>query len=148
MNLSSDESQIRKLIQRLKHADSQNVPEWEDVLARPVRKPLRQPARRTKLAVACCFATTWLVVFWFIRSQQTKPILEPSTHIAEVVPPKPPTIVAPHERVAEIDFDRLRSVIEEHFTTTEIASSVGVPLWSSRTESLLAVNLNVPLEQE
>jgi hypothetical protein len=148
MNPSSDESQIRELIQRLKHADTQNAPTWEDLLARPIRQPLRQPARRTQLAVACCFATTWLVVFWFIRSQQTTPILEPSAHIAEVVPPKAPAIVAPHESVAEIDFDRLWKVVEEHFTTTEIANSMGVPLWSSRTESLLAVNLNVSSEQE
>jgi hypothetical protein len=37
MNQSSDDSQIRELLQRLKRSDERHVPGFEDVLKRSVR---------------------------------------------------------------------------------------------------------------
>ncbi len=148
MNPLSDETQIRELMQRLKRADARRVPTFEDVLARPERKPQQRPTRRPQLAIACGLAAAVLVAFWFVRPQQTKPGIEPRTQVAEIVAPAPTKTAAPHESVVEIDFDQLRRAIEQHFETTETASGVAMPLWSSRTDSLLAVNLDLSIEQE
>ncbi len=146
MNPLSDETRIRELMQRLKRADARRVPTFEDVLSRPERKP--QPTRRPQLVIACRVAAAVLITLAFVRSQQTKPEIQPRIQVAEEVPPTPTNTAAPHESVVEIDFDRLRRVIEQHFETTETASGVAMPLWSSRTDSLLAVNLDLSIEQE
>lgn len=132
-------------MQRLKRADARSVPTFEDVVARPVRKLERRSARRPQLAIACGLAAALFAAFWFVRQQPTNSVLQPSIQIAD---DEPPSIDLRNESVAEIDFDQLRRAIEEHFKTTETASSLSVPLWSSRTESLLAVNLDLPSDRE
>ncbi|MDA1053591.1 MAG: hypothetical protein O3C40_24350 [Planctomycetota bacterium] len=148
MNQSSDEARIREMVQRLKRVDEQHAPAFADVLGRPVRKPDRRLSRRLQLAAACCIAATLLVAFWFVRPPQDDPVVESGVRVAEDASPAMQVIAPEDERVADIDFDHLRRVIEEHFSATATTSGAGVPVWTSRTESLLALNLNVPLDQE
>ena len=147
MNQSSDDLRLRELVQRLKRADEQHVPVLDDVLERAVRPPDRRPARRlarrVALAVMCCTAAALLAVFLFVRLQPDDPVGRSEPRFAENV-----TSAPSDARIEDIDFDHLRRVVDEHFIATKTTNGMGAPVWSSHTESLLAVNLNVSLTQE
>ncbi len=152
MSQSTDESRIREMIQRLKHADEQHAPDFDDVLARPVRKLKRRPARRLQLAVVCCTASALLGTILFVQAQQSDPPFDNDLRRAKDVGSRQPIDSthdrSPQQRVADIDFDHLRRVVEEHCAATEMANGARVPVWSSRTESLLALNLDVSLAKD
>lgn len=158
MKQSSDDSPVRDLFQRLKDADEQTAPAFDDVLSRPAQKPGRRPVRRFQLALAGSVAA--LLVAVVVRSQQGSPVVDSGSPVAEdktaedktpALPDIGPSVTpTPEEHVVEIDFDHLRRVVEEHFDdrSDEALSGTPVAVWSSRTESLLAVNLDVPFDQE
>jgi len=138
MKPSLDDLRIRELFQRLKLADEKDAPAIDDAWGRAARTREQRPARRLPLAAVCGAAAALLVAFLFVRSQQVDPIIVDG----------PPKRASQDERVVEIDFDHLRRVVEKHFRAAQTANGAGVPMWSSRTESLLALNLNVSLAQE
>lgn len=145
MNQSPDETRIHELMQRLKQADKQDVPTFEDVLSggdstRQVERwRTRNSTRWVKLlGTACCTAVAVLVAFFFVWSRPDELIVKPN----------PQLVGADAASVSDIDFDHLRFVVEEHFIRKKRAHEVRVPVWSSRTESLLALNLEVSWEQE
>jgi hypothetical protein len=138
MKPSLDDSRIRELCQRLKRADEKDAPAFDDVWGRAARTWEQRRARRLRLAAVCGAAAALLVAFLFVRLQQVDPIIADG----------PLKVTSKDERIVEVDFDRLRRVVEEHFSAAETANNVGVPVWSSRTESLLALNLTVSLAQD
>lgn len=152
MSQSTDESRIRETIRRLKQADTHCAPDFNDVLTRPVRNAIRRPVRRLQFAAVCCAAATVLAAILFVRSQHRGPALAPDPRTATGSGAQQPVDLArdqwPQQRDLDIDFDRLRRVVEEHCGAAETATGTQVLVWSSRTESLLALNCDVSLTQE
>lgn len=147
MNQPSDDSQIRALIQRLKRSDERNVPGLEDVLERSARRRDRRAARRLQVAVVCCTAASLLIAFLLVRSHFGDPDGEERPHIAEDNEPGRPANSSPGDSVVGIDVEHLHAVIDEYFRSTDV-EAVEVPDWSVRTDSLLALNLEISLTEE
>jgi hypothetical protein len=146
MNQSSDDSQIRELLQRLKREDERHVPGFEDVLERSVQRQVRQPARRLQVAIGCCAVTSLLIALLLVQSHFDAPNGQGRPNIAESNGPGRPAEPLQSDTVAEVDIEYFHTVIDEYFGSTEAA--VQVPDWSSRTDSLLAVNLEIPLVED
>jgi len=142
MNQPWDDSQIRALIQRLKRSDERNVPGLEDVLERSARRRDRRSARRLQVAVVCCTAASLLIAFLLVRSHFGDPDGEGRPHIAENNEPGRPADSSQGDSVVEIDVEHLHAVIDEYFRSTEV-EAVEVPDWSVRTDSLLALSLEI-----
>ena len=151
MSQSPDESRIREMILRLKRADEQLAPGFDDVLARAVRNSDRRPARRLRLAVVCCTVAALFVAFLSVGLLQDDSGVGSEPRVAEENAPTMPVAEPREKHVVEIDFDQLRRIVNEHFSDAgsangvATANGVGSPLWSSRTESLLALNLDLSL---
>ncbi|MBC8351873.1 MAG: hypothetical protein H8E66_07780 [Planctomycetes bacterium] len=147
MNPSSDDSQMRDAVQRVRDADQRAAPAFDDVLNRAVSARTQRPARRLKVVAACCTVLAFAVVLT-IRSRQNHPVGDPSPHIALDETPSIPTADARHEQLLHIDFDHMRRVIDEHYAASDQPASGQMSVWSSRTESLLAVNFQSDLSPE
>ena len=139
-------------MQRLKHAEEQQVPDFDDVLARPAGNLKPQPARRLQLVVVCCSAAMLFGAFLFVQSKDDVPTLQSGPVRAEHVEQERQIVSAQNQarqhRVAQIDFDHLHRVVEEYCRPAKPANGVSVSVWSSPTESLLAWNPQVSLTQE
>ena len=142
MNQSSDDQDLRARFQRLKFADEQRVPGFDDVLQRPAHAPDRLPARRLQITVACCTAAMLLVALLITVSGRGGSSVKSDPRIVEDSVPVQPGDDSQGERVVDIDFEHLHAVIDEQFVAAD------VPKWPSRTVSLLAVNLDVSSFQE
>ena len=146
MTRSPDDSQIRELVHRVKHADVPRAPDFNDVLERSVQTPNRRPARRLQVAVTCCAAATLLITFLLVRSQFDDRGGEQRREVVQRIEPVPTKSSPQGDRVEEIDFDDLRAVVDRYFRNTQAAAVA--PDWSVRTDSLLALKLDIPLTEE
>jgi|GEM_PF-4844433 hypothetical protein len=146
MTRSPDDSQIRELVQRVKRADARRAPDFNDVLERSVPEPNRRPARRLQVAVACCTAATLLIAFLLVRSRFDDRGGKQQREVVQRIEPLPTKSSPQGDRVEEIDFDDLRAAVDRYFRNTEAAAVA--PDWSVRTDSLLALKLDIPLTEE
>lgn len=147
MNQSSDDSQIRELVQRLKRTEQRHVPGFEDVLQRSVRQPDRRPARRLQVAVVCCAVTMLLVALLFVRSQFGDPNGRERPNIAKGNGPGQPADSTQSDSLVEVNFKHIHSAVDDYFRNSEV-EAVELPEWTIRTDSLLALNLKIPLTEE
>ena len=137
MNQSSDDSQIREAMQRLRRAQERHVPTFEDLLERPARVTDRRPAGRLRFAVACCTAALLLLTVFVTLSRWNEPPDDSGLRIVEDFSPGPVLDQPQDERAVDINFEQLHAVIDTQFARVE------APEWPTRTDSLLAVNLDV-----
>lgn len=150
MKSTSEDSQIQDMLRRVKRDDERTVPSFEDVLSRPLPE-LQRPRYGVRWTIACGTAATLLVAFFAIRSQFVDSAKKSDSSIADSAEPPPP-IVSQHPDTARdsqavaIDFDRARQSVDDYFVQTQSHSHMEV--WSSRTESLLTLNLNNSSLQE
>ena len=149
MNQPNDESQIREMLQRLKSVDKQRAPEFEQLLTRS--EPTDPPdSAVVRWALLSCAAAALIGAFLFIRSQWHDPqmVTDPggsqSNHHHDSVDRSPP----PHPPVADIDFDHLHQVVHDHYHPRVTADFAEFPLWTSQTESLLALSSDFSLTEE
>ena len=92
----------------------------------------------------CCAATVVIVIF-VARSRNGDPGGDVQPNIAERNGPVQLTDSPRCDRGSDIDFDHLLIVVDEYYRNREVEA---VPEWSTRTDSLLAMNLNIPFTEE
>jgi hypothetical protein len=145
MNQLPDDAQLREVVQRLKRSDRQHAPKFDDVLSRQARTRSPQGSPALRWAVVCGAAGVLLAALLIFRSQPNDPTGDPEPSIAKDDAPKTPTDRPQSQASIDIDFDHLRASVDEHFNETEIADRQD---WSTQTDSLLALNLNLPPTEE
>ncbi len=134
-------------MQRVKRADEQGVPRFDDVLDRPLPTSQRRPARRVTWAIAFCCVAALLVAIFVVRWQRDS-VVERKQRIAEEVALPKPDKEPQNVRIEEIDFDEMHQAVVEHFHAVATSTDAGIPVWSSRTECLLTLHLNDSQLQE
>jgi hypothetical protein len=142
MNQFPDDFQIRLLIRRLKQVDEQSVTPFDVVLRNSIRNPRRRPTRQLAMVTIGCGVAALLIAFLSIHSRHRNLVSQPPLDATRWN--GPPS----DRRLVSVDFDHLRHVLEEHFRAPESTNGASPCVWSSRTESLLALNLNVSLTEE
>ena len=157
MNQPSTESQLRALLQRVKHADEEVAPPFEAVLNRPVREASppssrQSSSRSAQLAIGSCVVVALLVMLFVQLQPRDMDAVDQSVVTEEPVAPTEFSPVqqddrAPMENIVGIDFDQLMKVIEKHSGRAD-AGAGSMSVWSSRTDSLLALNLNVSISED
>ncbi|MCH7688783.1 MAG: hypothetical protein IH899_19230 [Planctomycetes bacterium] len=129
------------------------MPGFDDVLERLAPQPDRRPARRLQVAVLCGALATLFVVFMIARSQFDGPNGQPRPNIVEDDRPhQPADSTESDNRVqgdggVEINFEHLHTVVDDYFRNSEV-EAIEVPEWSTRTDSLHALNLEIPLTED
>ncbi len=144
MSQSNDEARLRQLIQRLKDADGAGVPDFDAVLQRPNQQ--RRPTPALGWAVVGCTVALLLAALLWMGQRTSDSTAEDESPRAEMVQPKQSVGTSkdpiPQPLVASIDFDFLHQLVEEHCATSLVGDGRHVPLWTSRTESLLVWKLD------
>jgi len=147
MNPSSDDSQIRELVQRLRRTDERQVPGFDEVLSHSVRRSDRRPARRLQVVIMCGTLTTLFVVFMFVRSQYGEPDGRARPNIVEGKSRRQPADSTHGDSLVTVNFERLHTAVDKYFRHSEV-EAVKVPDWSIRTDALLVFNLDIPLTED
>lgn len=140
MNPSSEEDRIREMLQRLKSAERERAPGFEEILNRPAPTMTSRPPYGRWTIVGCA-AALLLGTFLLIRFQQHDADIATDTNHDSNDQGSP--VESP-----QIDFDRLRQVVHDHYHASETTDFSQLPLWTSRTESLLALGEDMPISQE
>ena len=147
MHRSRDEIPIREMFDCLKRADEQRAPDFDDILARPARPSSGRRVPRLRLLLVGCTAVVLLGAFLYERSQRDgrpdaigPPVAEKDEATESAGPS--PAHIPQHQRIARIDFDYLRRIVDEHTDRTPSMGGAGTSVWSSRTDSLLTCNLH------
>ncbi len=143
----SDDTRIREMLQRLKSADQQRVPGFEEILNRSA--PTVPRPMFAAWAVVGCVTLLLVSAVFFIRwpsnvpTIATDPIRNEDHQIDHSVQTRVPDVP-----ISEIDFDHFRQVVNDHCRASENTDFSLLPLWTSRTESLLALSSTVSQTEE
>ncbi len=146
MNHNSDDETLRRLVQRVKRTDPARTPSFESVLngnslSRPSRPVLRSPRLLIALSAVVLVAITWFAF------PSNRPPEAPDIQTAERDRIGSPS--GTRDLLAEIDFDALETLIDQHFRNVAAAQEETLmPVWSSRTDSLLSLSLDPDQEEE
>ena len=145
MKHAPDDPQIRELVQRVKRADEEQAPDFGSVLERPRAEPSRQTLFRLPLLIAGCAAV--LSIGWFFRRPPDDGNADPGPQIVLTIDTSEEP-AKPSGTDVDIDFDQLRDLVSRHLRETAEYGGHRVPVWSSRTESLLALNFDLSQAEE
>ncbi len=144
---SSDESRLHDLFQQMKQADESGVPDFDRVVSRTIGEQTTFAGRWAIAAVFGIAATLLIVAGLILFTRQNSDPVQGPPDIAEQRGATDPSQPGQQpSRATDIDFRHLLQLVAEHFQNLDKTSSV--PVWSSRTESLLAINLNLSVSQE
>ena len=147
MSLSQDDSRMRELLQRVKDADQQHAPAFENVLHKPAAVHERKRPWRLQVAVAGCAALILIVTF--ASRSGRKAIFNPSpAHMVENDDSNQIDSENRSSQPLEIDFDELHRAIEEYYATSGDEQDNDLTVWSSNSESLLAMNVELEFHPE
>jgi len=153
MKQPQNDNQLRELFQRVKQSDEPLAPTFDAVLTRSThesRPAGSRPAgsRRHQIAMGACVVAALLVAL-FVRTQLDVPPTDGEPSFAEkptrsmMVPSGSPTDDASEEVFVMIDFDELLRSVDDHLPSADFDAE-NMSVWSSHTDSLLALNVNVP----
>lgn len=152
MKQPQDDNQLRELLQRVKQADEQRAPTFDAVMTRSMEEVRPGHERRRQLTVGVCIVAALLVAL-FVRAQfdvsstNDEPTIAKNPTRSVTDPPGSPNDGASEEGLVAIDFDELLKAVDDHLPMAELDSE-NMSVWSSRTDSLLALNVNVPLSDQ
>ncbi len=136
MDPQSDEDTIRKLLQRMKAEDQQQLTSFDDLLLRQARVVVNaRPSRHRWVIAACSAAAALLVGFVLFFGDWSDSDRDPRGVLARESP-----VVETHP--VHLDFTALRGAIDQYFDPAT------VPEWKTPSDSLLAMDFNVSFSQE
>ena len=143
MNPSFDDQELRDLVQRVRIADEHRIPAFHDVLQRSTDTPNQLPAwRGRRILVTCGIVATLTIAILVLsfRGDIARSHNEPN--VAKDTRPDQNLPERSYAQDVDIDFEQLQAMIDEAFVTKTI------PEWPTRTDTLLAINLEIPSHQE
>jgi hypothetical protein len=152
MKQPQDDNQLRELLQRVKQADGQHAPTFDSVMTRSAQESQPGGGRRRQLTVGACVVAALLVAL-FVRTQLDVTPTDGGSSFAVnptrsmMVPPDASNDNASNEGLVTIDFDELLKSVDDHLPMADFDTE-DMSVWSSRTDSLLALNVNVPLSDQ
>lgn len=152
MKQPQDDNLLRELLQRVKQADERLAPTFDAVMTRSIEEVRERRGRRRQLTAGACIVAALLVAL-LVRSQLAVSPADGKSSIAEkptrstTVPSASTNDDASEEVLVTIDFDELLKSVDDHLPMADLDTE-NMSVWSSSTDSLLALNVNVPLSDQ
>ncbi len=153
MNQSPNESHIRDLLQRVKQADEEATPAFDEVLNRDARPATRTSSRQMAIAFVCVAASVFFVAFVWQSVVRNKSV-DPVRQVVEGDGPILSIDASESNDSNQVDFDYLNQLVDDRFAAMNAGNDSTptnfgmIRIWSSETESLLALTYNENLNSE
>lgn len=128
-----EESEIRDAVKRLQNADEIPAPDFAETVARGQRRAASRSQRR--LIAIAAIVVCLLGGFWALNRSALRGLDSARSD-------SPQGRDSADANATDIDFDQLRRLVEQHGRDDAFGFDKA-PIWSSSTESLLAVNLDI-----